>query len=113
MSVVVLINGREAIPVRAIPLVTGGRLSPDTLVDALIPVSRFPDPMQPEALCVDEGAQSWSKFDFMQWEGIRDRLERLSKQLNPKKKPRHKTQADWTDGAINLLPDGVFLWRED
>jgi len=49
----------------------------------------------------------------MQWEGIRDRLERLSKQLNPKKKPRHKTQADWTDGAINLLPDGVFLWRED
>lgn len=113
MNVVVLINGREAIPVRAIPLVTGGRLSPDTLVDALIPVNKFPDPMQLEALRVEEGAQLWSKFDYMQWEGIRDRLERLSKQLNPKKKSRHKTQADWTDGAINLLPDGVFLWRED
>ena len=113
MNVVVLIDGREAIPVRAIPFVTASRLSPDTLVDLLIPVSKFPDPMQPEALRLDKGTQSWSKFDCLQWDGIRHRLQRLARELNPKKKPDHKTQADWMDGAIERLPAGVFLWRED
>ena len=93
MNVVVLIDGREAIPVRAIPFVTASRLSPDTLVDLLIPVSKFPDPMQPEALRLDKGTQSWSTFDCLQWDGIRHRLQRLARELNPKKKPDHRTQA--------------------
>ena len=64
-----------------------------THLGVLIPVSKFPDPMQPEALRLDKGTQSWSTFDCLQWDGIRHRLQRLARELNPKKKPDHRTQA--------------------
>lgn len=113
MSVVFLIDRREAIPVRAIPYVTGWSMSPDAVASWL-------------AHTEAEGFQrifgsayhllSDGKFSPMlakEWDGIEADLKILSAGLHANEKFERESYPAWRLESIPLLPAGVFVWKDE
>jgi hypothetical protein len=112
MSVVVSINGREAIPVRAIPYVTGWDVSPDMVAQSLANSS---DGVRLDRLTAYQYHADGSHAPILskEWDGIEDRLRGLSESLKAKSSNRDITRPQWLKESIPLLPAGVFVWRDE
>lgn len=112
MNVVVLINGREAIPVRAIPYVTGRWMSPDVVAKSLAytdSMSRF-EGIYAYLLLADGG---YSEVFPGDWDVVDDLLEGLDSSLNAISDDRKLTRPVWLTESTKQLPAGVFLWRDE
>jgi hypothetical protein len=112
MVVIFGINGREAIPVRAIPFVTGWFMSPDKVASSLAHTDRFtklrgiagyhlagnaePAPMLPK-----------------EWDGVAADLQALSDTLKAKEVVDFELYPTWRRESILLLPAGVFVWKDE
>lgn len=116
----ILINCREAIPVRAIPYITGWSLSPDTVAALLThrggtihnrlgtmtayrPAEGAPSPIFPK-----------------EWDAIEVQLNGLAAELNARfpnqeedEAARQRGYAAWRQESIRHLPPGVFIWRDE
>ncbi|WP_091332647.1 hypothetical protein [Allochromatium warmingii] len=135
-----LIEGREAIPVRTIPFVTGWMLSPDVLANALaltdmiqrLVIERRP-PHDDDFISFDEGETSplptirysaLTAFCLIEndsivemkpkeWDLVVDDLAGLSARLDGTGKSREEQRPIWIRESIPLLPAGVFVWRDE
>ena len=112
MNVVVLINGREAIPVRAIPYVTGRWMSPDVVAKSLAytdSMYRF-EGIYAYQLLADGGCSQVLPGD---WDVVDDLLQGLDSSLNARSDDRKLTRPIWLTESTKQLPAGVFLWRDE
>ncbi|MBO3702841.1 MAG: hypothetical protein J5W83_09905 [Candidatus Accumulibacter sp.] len=111
-SVVVFICGREAIPVRAIPLVTGRWMSPDVVAKSLAhadSINSF-DGVFAYQLLADGG---YLQVLPGEWDVVKDHLEGLEIRLNAMSDDSKRTRPIWLTESTKLLPTGVFLWRDE
>ncbi|EXI78529.1 MAG: hypothetical protein AW10_03013 [Candidatus Accumulibacter appositus] len=112
MNVVFCISGREAIPVRAIPYVTGWDVSPDMVAQSLANSS---DGVRLDRLTACQYHVDGSHTPILpkEWDGIEDLLRGLSASLEAKNSNRDITRPQWLKESIPLLPAGVFVWRDE
>lgn len=125
MNVIIKIEGREAIPVRAIPYVTGWNskrgLSPDMLATKLSthPKDRaLRSPMR-NLLAYKHHQGMTLAVRRDDWQMVCVQLAGLSGELHAKF-PRgedgardEQSRAAWQARAIELLPSGVFVWLDE
>lgn len=117
MNVVVLIDGREAIPVRAIPLLTyWGIMSPDEIARAFA---------GEESMYCFEGLSSFHREDAVTktipslwWENFALRsLQAISEHLSAEEDgmaiTREMGYQRWRIEALSCLPAGVFVWKDE
>jgi len=116
MNVVVLINGREAIPVRAIPYMAETTVSADILVRGLLGADHVNSLHGLSAYqCVDGGKVI--SIPAVEWRRFATQLQALSDGLNRQEKNGELTHAEgsdqWKRESVKLLPSGVFLWKDE
>lgn len=107
MRLTVTINGREALPVRAIPYVSGWNMSPDMVATALAHT--------------DDARRLKNIFGYrvvdsevvvvrpMQWDNVVVALNGLDERLPP----GNDGYSKWRDESPKLLPEGVFVWLDE
>ena len=125
MNLVVVIEGREAIPVRAIPYVTGWRwprgISPDSLAKTL---GRHPNERTPF-----DGLRTSSAYKMYlgksvavrpeEWNMVVVQLEGFSADLEARFPEDEQGRRDargyaaWQSNAAQKLPSGVFVWLDE
>lgn len=102
MNVIIKINGRDAIPVRALPWLTHGRLfSAQDVADALSVSAKFSDFSSLHPFLIDGGIVN---VDF--WRNVvQGKLKCLEAQgIEPEQ---------WLVDSLAALPAGVFVWRDE
>ena len=114
MKVVVSISGRDAVPVRALPYVTGWRISPDALTLLFEKPSAYAR--------ATEGLRAF-QFDEedghpivlpVEWQQISLAFMTLARQLRNKAGEGNvPTYALWRREAIACLPQRCFVWRDE
>lgn len=111
-SLVIQIDGRDALPVRAIPYVTGWKLSPDEICKQL---ARRVDPLFIKlenliAYHVKSGkaVQMWPK----EWDAFVARLNGLESDLRAEFQDADQGYAAWRRASPEALPPGVFVWLD-
>lgn len=111
MNVVVLIDGREAIPVRAIPFVTGWWLSPDLVAKSFAHPDSWRWMGEVAAHKLDGGTIS-GPLSPQEWDGVESRLQALDATLMDVSDDREQTRPIWLRKSVLLLPAGVFVWKD-
>ncbi len=111
MNVVVVIDGREAIPVRAIPFVTGWTLSPDALVNDLAGSSELTRIHDPRAYHLTERGPYPAMLP-KEWDAVVADILELQERLYGDDNPKGRYLA-WRERSIYRLPKAVFLWRDE
>lgn len=111
MKVVVQIEGRNAIPVRAIPFLTNWEtMSPDVVADALAGTEhhfRGLKSFRIEGPVHKEIPPTW-------WENFPCRqLKALSDEIKAKETTHETGYQEWRSRSIQILPPGVFVWQDD
>lgn len=111
MNVVVMIDGREAIPVRAIPFVTGWGMSPDVVAKSLARTTFFDrlEGVKAYHLSADGVAPMLPK----EWDGIEADLAIFSDKLQATETVEQENYPVWRRESISLLPSACFLWRDE
>ena len=112
MNCIIEIKGREAIPVRAIPYITGWVISPDVVAFSLAQSSDF---SKLGKLMAHHISPDGSIGDMLpkEWDGIEDMLEALSCELTEKNPDNKITRPEWLRCSIPLLPSHCFVWRDE
>ena len=113
-NVIVTIEGKEAIPVRAIPLLTDWEvLSPDVRANAFAGAEH--------AVPHLEGLPTFRLNADGSYEAIAPRwwanwivrvLDACSERITAEQVSHEVGYQQWRQEALALLPDGVFVWRE-
>lgn len=111
MNVIVTIDGREAIPVRAIPFVTGWSLSTEDLVQCFANCHRYLrfNKMTSHRLFKDG---RYERMSPMEWNGLGSSLRKFSSLLKMETRPP-EVQRTVREKLFAGLPDGVFVWKDD
>lgn len=116
-TVTIVIDGREAIPVRAIPLITNWNLNAQQLAEGLHlddlfrQRNRFTQPLS--AYHLPDGVNP-SRILPRYWGKICTLIDNLELQLDAEAKATQKDNYQaWIDESILLLPPGVFVWRDE
>lgn len=112
MDVTTLIDGREAIPIRAIPFVTGWLMGPINVATSLANTDWA------ETL---KGINAYHLFSNdgpaktlpKEWDVIVIDLRVLSSKLGGEEKIKDENFAIWWRDSISLLPAGVFVWKDE
>lgn len=111
MEVVVQVKDREAIPVRAIPFVTGWMMSPDMVAAALA----FTDLMKrmKDVFAYHVHPTGFSKMLPKEWDNVEADLQSLSDKLKATEEIDQESYAEWRSRSVGLLPAGVFVWKDE
>lgn len=129
-EVVVTIDGRSALPLRALPYITAWAEAPDSLVSALAMEAtvRVGEPIQRlagrrveivnrHALTAYRMANdgSWAAIPPSQWQSVAVELSSLTVKLRADERPNAEDEnhARWRVEATLVLPDDVFVWFEE
>lgn len=110
MNVTILIDGREAIPIRALPYITGWTMSPDLVASSLARtdlVTRL-EGVVAYHLSADG---TFSPILPKEWDGIEADLKILSDTLRAKEEIDHESYPAWRRKSIPLLPPACFVWK--
>ena len=117
MHVVVLINGREAIPVRAIPLVAPVPYGVRYLVEGLMCCDRSNAMHGLTAYQWSPGAKQPLAVPPTQWMQVDSRLRALKASLERQESTellsREEGEDRYNRESISILPAGVFVWKDD
>lgn len=111
MNVVVEIDGRNAIPVRAIPFLTNwATMSPDAVAHALAgEYDHFEELTSYRVEGTDRKKISttwWKNFPCRQ-------LKALSEEIKDKETTHETGYQEWRSRSIPVLPAGVFVWQDE
>jgi hypothetical protein len=111
VKVVVEIEGRNAIPVRAIPFLTSWEtMSPDEVVDAL---AGYVPAFQGLVAYRLEGTQQ-KEIPLAWWENFPNRqLKALTEEIKAKETTHETGYQEWRNRSIPILPAGVFVWQDE
>ena len=112
MNVVVVINGREAVPVRAIPLLTNWEtMSPDIVSRAL---AWDEDAMYFEGLQAFQFDDGQRAVPATWWENMaRRQLKALSHAIKAVQITHETGLQEWRRKSLEVLPAGVFVWKDE
>lgn len=120
-NVVVMVRGRKALPLRAIPYVTAWAESPDSVIRALCQPVRltcrgfgFANSRALTAYAVGEDG-SPNAVPPDQWRHIEKELEcsTLAFQANEREGAEGENHAAWRAHAVLALPQNGFVWLDD
>lgn len=117
VTIIVIIDGREAIPVRAIPLTTHWEnLSPDQLVDIFAFNDRYYKFKDFTAYRLASGKPApipplwWESWAVLP-------LKALSQRLSALEDAGELAESDgylaWRDQSLPLMPQGAFVWKDE
>ena len=112
MDAVITIEDREAIPVRAIPFITGWVMSPDNIAASLAHndlARKFRDLFAYHLTSEGRSARLLPR----EWDVVEEKLEILSHQLETNGKVSPQKYAIWRRESIKLLPAGTFVWKDE
>ena len=123
MQVTLTIDGRMAIPVRAIPFVTGFELSPDELAElasAPTTLSRYVgsavlefENRQRLATFTLDAASGYRAMTPRDWEFSKVEIQCLGQKLKAAERDEGENWAEWRRLAITALPHACFVWLDD
>jgi hypothetical protein len=108
---IITIEGREAIPVRAIPFITGWLMSPDNIAASLANNDlgkKFKDLFAYHLPSNGRPARLLPR----DWDAIDADLEILFRPRETNGKVSQQKQAVWRQESIKLLPPGTFVWKD-
>lgn len=115
MHVTIEINGRQALPVRTIPLLTDWRgLSPDQLAQILAGDSdHWPsfDGLTAYRLHPDGSTEPISPRWWASW--VVRKLQATSDAIKAKQASHETGYQQWRGESLAQLPAGVFVWRDE
>lgn len=111
MKVTIEIDGRKAIPVRAIPFLTNwATMSPDVVADALAGEDHHFRGLTSFRI---EGTDQ-KKISTTWWENFPCRqLKALSAEIKDKETTHETGYQEWRSRSIPVLPAGVFVWQDE
>ena len=115
MKATLLIGGREAVPVRAIPFVTGWRLSPDALVKDLARHEhrmRYKDYLRAYQF---DTANGHPEILPSEWDQVLAQLNALENRLDLgfAQDAELISYAEWREQSPPVLPKGCFVWKDE
>lgn len=115
MNTTIEINGRQALPVRAIPLLTDWRgLSPDQLAQILAGDSdHWPsfDGLGAHRLHADGSTEPVPPRRWASW--VVRKLQATSDAIKAKQTSHETGYQQWRRESLAQLPAGVFVWRDE
>ena len=122
MVITVKIEGREALPIRAIPYVTSWQESPDSIVRALsesavIKVGANLEIPNKHSLVAyqmrDQGG--FTPVPPSQWKSLVIDINSLTKKMmaDERKNATNENYGPWRIAAVLKLPDNCFLWLDE
>lgn len=117
MNVVITIDGREAVPVRALPFAAGrrrdgtSRLSPDDMARVAAQQDAFHGSMPFATYHIVNGVPQ--PVASSQWGQFVIKLKALAARLEAEQRNYEESYAKWMDDSIPLLPAGVFVWLDE
>lgn len=123
MKAVVLIEGRQAIPVRAIPFITGFDLPPDELAylaaAPAVEVRAFDSGVVEvtnhrciSTFTLNENSEH-RPIAPAEWEMVEIEIQCLSQKLKADENTEGENRAAWRRQAVTLLPAACFVWRDE
>jgi len=111
---IVQIAGREALPVRAIPYVTGWKLSPDAVAKNFARCAGgFPFSILENIDAFHLSSGSPVKIIPDEWTAIVVQIEALEARLNARFTDDREGYAAWRNESVPLLPAEAFVWRDE
>lgn len=111
MNVIVVIEGREAIPVRALPYVTGWTMSSDVVAKSLARTTFFDRLKGVKAYHLS--SQGVAPMLPKEWDGIEADLAILTDKLMATQTIDQENYPAWRRESIPLLPPACFTWRDE
>lgn len=112
MNCIVKINGREAVPVRAIPFVTGWELSPDVVANGLACTDFHGRLKELHAHhLAHDGA--YAEMLPKEWDGVIADLQTLSDALMADETVERASYPLWRKQSPAKLPSHCFVWKDE
>lgn len=112
MEVVIDIDGREAIPVRALSFVTGWMMSPDLVAASLANTDLMGRLKSLSAFHLLPDGR-YARMLPKEWDGVEADLKVLSDRLKASESFNQENYPDWRRQSIPMLPAGVFVWKDE
>lgn len=113
MTAIVQIEGREAIPVRAIPFITGWGLSPLDVANHFARIDSAPFGFFDDVFTYHIQADSPVKMLPKEWDAVRADLLALEAKTKAKHEDESIGYAAWRKDSVGLLPAAVFVFKDE
>lgn len=113
MSVIIHIDGREALPIRSLPFVSGWMLSPDVVAMGFANTHHWNTKLEEiRAYHLMPDGQYASMLP-KEWDGIEADLQILSQKLKQNDSFELESYPEWRMQSVSLLPPNCFVWRDE
>jgi hypothetical protein len=113
VSATVLIEGLEALPIRAIPYVTGWLMTPDMIVKGLAKTGDRIQRLKEVTAYHLAPDGNYASILPKEWDGIEAEIKILTHKLNANESFDQELETKWRNLSILALPPGCFVWKED
>jgi hypothetical protein len=113
MNVIILIDDREAIPIRAIPFVTGGRITPDLVASIFAYTDQWELRLKGVTPYHLYGHDLYSHMLPKAWDGIELDFKLLLKRFKATQKLDQEDLPIRERDSIPVLPPACFVWKDD
>lgn len=113
MGIVVIIDGREAIPVRAIPFVAGWMISPDVVAKSFAKTDHWITRLDGVAAYYLAAEGKYSPMLAKEWDVIEADLDILSDTLKATEEVEQENYSVWRQQSILRLPASCFVWCDE
>lgn len=112
MKTIIQINNQDVIPIRAIPYVTGWKISPDKL---LLTLAHQEMPIQFDSLYAYNISENneYVKILPKEWDNVYAVNKNLSSLLSRNQFNSDEGYAAWIVESIKLLPAACFVWKDE
>ena len=111
LSVIVIVDGREAMPLRAIPFVTGRQVTPDMLVRALSADAGWDSLRDLAAYRLTQGTSR--NILPRDWDALHEDYKALCGRLEHEETTPNQLYPEWRDETLRMLPSGCFVWCDE
>jgi len=113
MSLELIVDGRKALPVRALPFVSGWMLSPDVVAMTFANTDHWNTRLEGvSAYHLMSGGQ-YAPMLPKEWDGIEAGLQILSERLKKSESFEQENYSEWRRQSIPLLPAACFVWKDE
>lgn len=113
MNTVIQISGREAIPIRAIPFVTGWMMSPDAVAKTFAHTDHWITKLDDVYAFSLSNDGSFVQTLPKEWDGIIAELEALSNMYQMDESYEGGNYNAWRRDSVPLLPPACFVWKDE